>query len=97
MQGTIWRCQVVQRGAAFRLDALKFSSGILNSYEAVPIAPQPCASSRKTGEIGSQNQSSRRKRFSERLHGREIYQKDNRTHEPNNTARALEVRTKPTL
>ena len=40
--------------AAFRLDALKFSSGTLNSYGAVLIAPQRCASSRRTGEIGSQ-------------------------------------------
>ena len=51
MQETIWRCRVVQHGAAFRLDALKFSSGILNSYGAVPIAPQRYASRWKTGEM----------------------------------------------
>jgi hypothetical protein len=46
-------------GTPFRLTALKFRSGILNSCRPVPIAPQPCASSQKTGEIGSQSQSSR--------------------------------------
>jgi hypothetical protein len=42
-------------GRLFRLGTSKFRSGILNSYRAIPIAPQACASNQKTGEIGSQS------------------------------------------
>ena len=42
-------------GRLFRLDTAKFRSGILNSYRAIPIAPQACASNQKTGEIGPQS------------------------------------------
>jgi hypothetical protein len=42
-------------GRLFRLDTSKFLGGILNSYGAIPIAPQACACNQKTGEIGSQS------------------------------------------
>jgi hypothetical protein len=59
-------------GCLFRLDASKFRSGILNSYGTIPIAPQACGGNEKTGEIGSQSQSSRRKRCDERFPKRDI-------------------------
>jgi|HubBroStandDraft_6_1064221.scaffolds.fasta_scaffold191940_2 hypothetical protein len=59
-------------GRLFRLDASKFRSGILNSYGTIPIAPQACGGNEKTGEIGSQSQSSRRKRCDERFPKRDI-------------------------
>jgi hypothetical protein len=79
----------------FRLDAIKFRSGILNSYGAVPSRLSRVLAVRKPARsairANFRGKDAIVNGFLTVIFSHEIFnQKDNRTREPNNTARALE-------